>query len=118
MASFDEFLNLKTPNASGVKVYSVTTSSAVLGDLSADLPGSDSGHLIEMIADQACYLFFNNANSGTVDETATSGATQAYLLPANVPRTYNLAHGYTWLVVKGAAACKLRVHISSARLAQ
>src|SRR5512146_921565 len=96
-----------------VCVIATSTASAIT-DLTADPRISahlSDGTILELIADTDIYIAFNNANSGTIDETANSGATSCWKLPANVPKRVIVARGYTYLLTKAAAATpKLRIH--------
>ena len=96
-------------------VVAITTSSART-NLAALLNGTRSGHVFDFTADGGnVYLFFNNADAGTIDETATgAGVTVAGRVIFNgqtVPLKF--VNNYTWLVAKGSAACNLRVQLSS-----
>jgi len=104
-------------NSSAIKrlaAISVTTSSA-RHDLTLRLTNVNDGHYYTFRAEGGTvYLAFNNADSGSVDETAVAaGVTECFCLPDGAEEDWQVPSGYTWLVVKGSAACKLRIALSS-----
>lgn len=106
-------LNGAGPGAKNrIACVSVTTSSART-DLSTLLSDWAAGHFITICPEADVYIAFNNADSGTVDETATSGATVCWLIPAKSYFHVRMVKNYSWLIVKGTSACKLRAYISS-----
>ena len=95
-------------------VIATSTVSAIT-DLTLDTRISahvSDGTILEFLADGIdIYIAFNNANSGTIDETVTSGATSCYKLVSNVPKRIQIAKGYTFLLTKAASGTpKLRIH--------
>ena len=107
--------HLPPPVLGKCAVVAVTTSSAIT-DLTADSRISAhlaDGSILTFLADGAdVYIAFNNANSGTIDETVTSGATSCFKLVSNQPTPIQMARGYTFMLVKAASACKLRIFAS------
>lgn len=109
-----------------IRAIPVTTSSVIF-DLSAstevwtDVQG---GRMLRLRADgNDVYYAFNFTNTGTIDETNTTqgNATQCAVIPAGdyedvrVPRVEGPAGGLCqYLLVKGAAACTLRLSVTSA----
>ena len=96
-------------------VVAITTSSART-NLATLLTNEDGGHIYDFTADGGnVYLFMNNADAGTIDETATgAGVTVAGRVIFNgqtLPLKF--VNDYTWLVAKGSAACNLRIQLSS-----
>jgi hypothetical protein len=94
----------------------LTTASTVF-DLTTYLsPGVLLGHFITFQADGGdAYLVFNNANSGTVDETITTAgnATVCWKIPSGTSQDFAIPENYTFLVAKGSATMKLRAYVSS-----
>ncbi len=102
------------------QVVAITTSSARtnLAALMTGLAGDGAldGQYLDFTADGGnVYLFFNNADAGTIDETATgAGVTVAGGVIFNgQTKPYIVPNGYTWIVAKGSAACNLRIAVSS-----
>lgn len=98
-------------------VVAITTSSARtnLSPLLTALSQGDANYF-DFTADGGnVYFFMNNADDGTIDDTATgSGVTVAGSVLFNgVTRGYKIPNGYTWLIAKGSAACNLRIQVSS-----
>lgn len=93
---------------------SVTTSSA-RHDLTLRLTKVLDGHYYSFRAEGGTvYLAFNNADSGAVDETAVAaGVTECYSIPDGSEEDWQIPANYTWLIVKGSVACKLRIALSS-----
>lgn len=115
-------VNNATPSKGRIACIPVTTSS-VSQDLSTYFPGTwDQGHFFSMLADGGdIYFFFSpNAASDTVDETATTaaGASVCAKLPNGSRWDGRLPENCQYLYVKGSAACKLRMNISSRRPGQ
>ena len=107
--------HLPPPILGKCAVVAVTTSSAIT-DLTAD-PRINAhladASILTFLADGSdVYIAFNNASSGTIDETVTSGATSCFKLVANQPTPIQMAKGYTYMLVKAASACKLRIFAS------
>lgn len=98
--------NLAPPILGKVAVIATSTSSArtnlaAAGQLSTR---ADDGSLVTLIADGTdVYIAFNNADSGSISESATTGATSCWKLEADVPQTFRLAKNYTWLLHKAAS---------------
>lgn len=79
-------------------------------------PGVLNGHYLTAQADGGdVFLFFNNVNAGTVDETVTTagGVTACWKIPNGTVQHFCIPQDYTWLVAKGSVACKLRIYVSS-----
>ena len=92
-----------------------TSTVSAITDLTADSRISAhvaDGTILEFLADGIdIYIAFNNASSGTIDETAASGATSCYKLVANVAKRIQIAKGYTFLLTKAASGTpKLRIY--------
>lgn len=115
MGAVDEAFAVKTPRLGAVAVISVGTSSARTNlAAAAQLDAISNRHFVTLQADdQIVYCAFNNADAGTADETATSGATRVFALMPGQRYDFWLTDNYTWLVHKGAAATKLRAYVSS-----
>lgn len=99
-----------------IMVEDVTTSSSTPKDLSASANFNELAQscFLTFQADGGdVYFAFNNANSGSIDETATSGATRCWKIPDGTSIDRKLSDGFTWLITKGSAACKLRIQVSS-----
>jgi hypothetical protein len=97
-------------------VIATSTSSAIT-DLTADARISAhvaDGTIFTFLADGTdIYIAFNNTNTGTIDETANSGATSCFKLPSNVPVPLQIAKGYTYMLTKAASGTpKLRIFAS------
>lgn len=105
---------LNTATEKRLAAISVTTSS-VVHDLSARLTRVDDGHYYTFRAvGGTVYLAFNLANAGTVDEAAlTTGVTECFAIPDGAEEDWQVPSGYHFLVVKGSAACALRIALSS-----
>lgn len=103
------------PHTDKISVISVGTSSAISNLADAAELGEEctQGKFVTLIADALIYYRFNNANSGTADETATSGGDRVFALPAGVPMSFVLRKGYTWLVHKAPVATRVRAYVSS-----
>lgn len=94
-----------------------TSAASAITDLSADSRISahlDDGSILTFLADGIdIYIAFNNANSGTIDETANSGATSCFKLVANQPTPIQMGRGYKYLLTKAASGTpKLRIYAS------
>jgi hypothetical protein len=92
-----------------------TSVASAITDLAADTRISahlNDSTILEFMADGIdIYIAFNNANSGSIDETVASGATSCYKLVANVPKRIQLAKGYTYMLTKAASGTpKVRIH--------
>ena len=124
-----EAVNPIAPLMGKIRAIAVTTSSArhnlaALAEFGTG--GDDMARVFRLEADGAdVYFFFNNADAGTVDQTNTTAgnANQCAVIPmgqfrdvrmpwvkAGAGATTGIA---TWLVVKGSAACTLRITLSS-----
>jgi len=124
-----EAVNPIAPLMGKIRAIAVTTSSArhnlaALAEFGTG--GDDMARVFRLRANGAdVYYFFNNADAGTVDEanTTAGNANQCDVIPngtfidVRLPwvkigggATAGLA---TWLLVKGSAACVLRVTLSS-----
>jgi hypothetical protein len=119
MALEFEYLNLLPPllnTATKLRttVIDVTTSSA-RHDLTTLLSSVKNGHYIEMTADGCdVYYAFNDADSGSVDETAqTSGVTACAVLFDGAQKTVKIFGAHTWLILKGSTDGSLRINIAS-----
>lgn len=98
----------------GVAATSVTSA---ITDLSADVAVKNhlnTGALITFLADGVdIFIAFNNASSGTIDDTANTGATSCIKLPANQFVPIQFVKGYTFLLTKAASGTpKLRYWVS------
>lgn len=84
-------------------------------NLATYLSDWDDGHFITLVATENLYVFFNNANSGTVDETQVTAAHAGvgWLIPAYSYFHFRIAKDYSWLVHKAAASTTVRVYLSS-----
>ena len=108
--------NILAPHMGKVAVISIAASSARTNLAAAAQldTAAEKGRFVTLQADGAdVYCFFNNADSGTADETATSGNNRTFCLKAGVAYHFILRESYTWLVHKGAAVTTLRAYISS-----
>lgn len=98
-------------------VIPVTTSS-VAQDISGYITEWDQGHYLSLQADGGdVYFVTSDVGTDSIDETSTvAGAvTLCQKIPNGTRWDGCLADGYKYLIVKGSAACKLRVSISSRR---
>jgi hypothetical protein len=107
--------NSTGPEVSQVAVIATTTTSA-RNDISAaaNLGAlATNGGELELICEGGdLWLFFAASDAGTVDETATSGATRGFYVEAKKPFTFRVAPGVdglplVWMVHKCSAATKL-----------
>lgn len=94
-----------------------TSVTSAITDLSADTRISahlDDGTIFTFLADGVdIYIAFNNANSGTIDNTAASGATSCFKLPSDVPVRIQMAKAYKYLLTQAASGTpKLRIYAS------
>jgi hypothetical protein len=119
MALDFEYMNLLPPllnTATKLRttVIDVTTSIARV-DLTTLLSTVKAGHYIEMTADGCdVYYAFNDANSGSVDETVqTSDVTACAVLFDGMQKTVKIFGSHTWLILKGSADGSLRINIAS-----
>ena len=106
---------ITAPHQDEIAVISVGTSSART-DLAAAAqlgPAAEYGRYITLVADALIYYRVNNADSGTADETATSGSDRVFSAPAGIPVSFILRKGFTWLVHKAPSATRVRLYISS-----
>ncbi len=97
--------------AIATSVTSAITDLTAVTQLSAHLA---DGSIITFMADGIdIYYAFNNANTGTVDNTAASGATSCLKFPKDVPVRLQIAKGYTFLLLQAASGTpKLRAWAS------
>lgn len=120
MSKIEESYSPTGPVLGRVAVIAVTTSSASV-DLSADTAvGRDvvNGRYIRLIADGCnVYYAWGPDGTGSIDETATSGATRCGVIPDGQYRDevipFVAGKQQTFLYVKGSGTGKLRVHASS-----
>lgn len=105
---------LNTATNRRIANIAVTTSSA-RHDLALRLTKCTEGHYYTFKAlGGTVYLAFNNADAGTVDETAaTAGVTECFALTDGETTDWEFTDNYTWLIVKGSAAANLRIALSS-----
>jgi hypothetical protein len=105
---------LNSATVKRIAAISVTTSS-VRHDLSLRLTQVDDGHYYTFKAvGGTVYLAFNLADAGTVDEAAlATGVTECFAIPDGAEEDWQVPSGYHWLIVKGSAACALRIALSS-----
>lgn len=93
-----------------------TTTSGLDLSLAAQLgPDVDGGRFLTLVADgDAVYFFMNNADSGTADPAATSGANRCFLLPNGGSLTF-VPHALFHFVRARTASttANLRMYISS-----
>ena len=93
------------------------TSTSTVFDLSTYITTITAGHYLSFIADGAdVYVAFNDANSGTVDNTVTTAGavTVCYLLKDGVEKNFRLIGDHKYLVAKTASGtATLRVAVSS-----
>jgi len=103
------------PHMDAIAAFTIATSSARTNLAAAAQlgPEAESGKFVTIIAVAGFYFFLNNADAGTVDETATSGSNRAFFAPAGLPVTFILRKGYTWLVHKAPVATVGRAYVSS-----
>lgn len=110
-----ESYSTKAPRMGAIAVISVGVTSArdnladaaELGDL------CKRGKFVTLKADALCYVFLNNADSGTADGAATSGANRTYALHPGVAERFLLTNDYTWLVHIAPVATVIRAFVSS-----
>lgn len=127
MADNDEYKDLRTVapvinTSTKIRqaVIAVTTSSART-NLAASFPGLVAGgpldgQYFDFTADGGnVYLFFNNSDAGTIDDTATgTGVTVAGGVVFNgQTKPFIVPSGFTWMVAKASANCNLRIALSS-----
>lgn len=96
-------------------VIAVTTSS-VAQDISTYITEWDQGHFFSLQADGGdVYFVTSDVGTDSIDEAiTTAGAvTLCQKIPNGSRWDGRLADGYKYLIVKGSAACKLRVSLSS-----
>ena len=97
-------------------VVAVTAATQVIDvtDPAAGVLPSGAGRLLKLNAEADCYYYWSDDSSATLDETKT-GATnpekQCDRLWSGQP-THEAPSG-RYLVIKGVAACKLRMSIAS-----
>ncbi len=92
-----------------------TSVTSAITDLTLDTRISahlSDGSVLMFLADGIdIYIAFNNANSGTIDNTAASGATSCFKLVANQPTPIQLAKSYTFMLTQAASGTpKLRIY--------
>jgi hypothetical protein len=127
-----EAVNPIAPLLGKIRAFAVTTSSARF-DISActEFSSDDLARVFRFEANGGdVYWAINNSNAGTVDETNTtaSNATQCAVIPNGTFKDVRLpwvkiggsatAGLATWLIIKGSAACTLRVSLSSENTSQ
>jgi len=108
--------HLPAPVLGKCAVVATAVTSAIT-DLSADPRISahiSDGSILTFLADGVdIYIAFNNANSGTIDNTANSGTTSCFKLVANKPTPFQMAKGYTFMLTQAASGTpKLRIFAS------
>lgn len=110
---------ITAPHMGSVSVTAISAVSARVNLAAAAELGTkvEAGRYICIVSDGAdIYYFFNNADAGTADRTATGAGTVAnrtFYAPAGVEKSHVLRAGYTWLVVQGSGAGYVRAYISS-----
>jgi hypothetical protein len=105
--------NLIPPLDDTTAVVALTTSSQEL-DLSTRTELQlKAGRFVTLMPDQDCWINLGDASSGSVDETAVTGATQGWYLPggSRIDVLYNEV--YKYLRFKGIGASFLRMYVSS-----
>ncbi len=93
-----------------------TSTSSARSDLSTLITDVGKGHYLTLMADGGdIYIALNNADAGSIDETATgAGATVPWKLEDSVPQHFRLVDNFYWLIHKAASGTpKLRVYLSS-----
>ncbi len=93
-----------------------TSTSSARTDLSTLISDVGDGHYLTLMADGGdIYIAFNNADAGSIDETATgAGATVPWKLEDSVPQHFRIVENFYWAIHKAASgAPKLRVYLSS-----
>jgi len=115
-----EAANVAAPHIGQIAVIAVTTSSGRTNlAASGQLNGEESKSFITLVADGGkVWFFMNNADAGTADETAVSGNDRVMMIPDGGRMDFRLRDGFTWIVHKGSATCKLRVYRSGRGAAQ
>ncbi len=103
------------PQDTAVAVIAVTTSSQSI-DLSArtELTGDklEGGRFLSIVVEQNTWVNFS-ATSGTVDQTATTGATQGFLIPAYTRLDGIVVGAKHFLNIKGASAGYARLYVAT-----
>jgi hypothetical protein len=89
------------------------STATLLSSLASTAKAQSDGGFITMLAPNIMYYKFAVTNANVVDETATSGPTQCFALPAGVPTRVRIPKGALYLVYKGTAATLLRIYPSS-----
>lgn len=100
---------------SRIAAFAATTASGTT-NLADYLSDWDDGHFLTLVATENLYVFFNNEDAGTVDETEVTAehADAAWLIPAFSYFHFRILKDYSWLVHKAASNCTVRVYLSSA----
>jgi len=121
--SFNEVLarsaHASAPTGGEIAVVGVATASAALLLSAAAQLGDDFTtypRVISLKADGGkVWFFFNESGAGTVDETATTGATRCFSIDDGERQDWEWdGVGSTcYILTKAAAACRLRIAITS-----
>ena len=118
----EQAASIIAPHTGLISVMPLTTTTSGLDlSLTTELgSGVDAGKFVTLIADgDAVYFFLNNADSGTVDPTATSGATRAWPLPNGSSISFVLRAGYHFVRARTSSTTGyLRMYLSSKPLAE
>lgn len=118
-----EAANIIAPVLNGAGVHArnriaaiATSTSSAVTDLTSLISDVGKGHYLTFMADGGdIYVAFNNANSGSIDETATgAGVTIPWKLEDSLPQHFRIVENYTYIITKAATGTpKLRVYVSS-----
>ena len=101
------------PKDDAIAVVEVTASSQEV-DLSArsELAALKPGRFVTIVADFDIWFNLGDA-TGSVDETAVTGDTQAWRLAAGLPFSWVYNEVYKFLRYKSSGATYLRIYVSS-----
>lgn len=105
---------LNTSSRLRIANIAVTTSSA-RHNLATRITSATRGRYLRFTAHGGdIAIAFNNADSGSVDNTTTtSGVSECDIIPDGQSREWKLVDDYTWCIVQGSGACVLRVAVAS-----
>src|SRR5678816_2865825 len=112
-SAVDNAHHVVMPTDTTLYVIAVTTNSQSI-DLSAvaALAHLEGGRFLSIVVEQNTWVNFS-ASSGTVSETATSGATQGWLIPAYTRLDGIVSNSKVFLNIKGASAGYARLYVAT-----
>lgn len=101
-------ISVVATSGTGSAAFDLAGTGEVLDGL--DYVQSKKYRWVSVICDVGIYYKFSSLSTATVDETATSGATRCFFLPANTEKDMLICGRY--FVHKGLASGKIRIAIS------